>query len=106
MENLSEKLPTKFDPGVLLKSSLRKERKNSIWADETILLEHPCDQDNNGGCERICKKEGAGRSCACPEGFKLAADNKKCEESKLIITFYIYKKVIDQNVSLYEITNI
>merc|ERR1712013_293658 len=41
---------------------------------------HPCDQDNNGGCERICKKEGAGRSCACPEGFKLAADNKKCEE--------------------------
>ncbi|XP_028410904.1 uncharacterized protein LOC114533564 isoform X4 [Dendronephthya gigantea] len=37
---------------------------------------------NNGGCQQLCfNKIPSGTSCACQLGFKLANDNKSCEDA-------------------------
>ena len=49
---------------------------------------HPCDQEEKGGCEQICAKNGAVAQCSCNEGFKTSTtDPKKCEESKAPVYF-------------------
>ena len=41
-------------------------------------LAHPCDQ-NKGGCEAMCKKQGDQAVCSCiGPGKVLAKDNKHC----------------------------
>ncbi|KAJ8019651.1 Low-density lipoprotein receptor-related protein 2 [Holothuria leucospilota] len=41
-------------------------------------IPNPCG-DNNGGCSHLCLiSEGRGYSCACPDSFELASDNKTC----------------------------
>ena len=45
-----------------------------------ISLVHPCDKEDNGGCQQKCEKDGDVGKCACQEGFKLAGDGKNCEK--------------------------
>ena len=44
---------------------------------------HPCDQEEQGGCEHNCVKQGSNFKCNCNEGFKLSKDGKKCEKGLL-----------------------
>ena len=54
-----------------------------IWFINSYLV-HPCDKADNAGCEQTCEKKGEEDFiCTCPTGFKLNADGKKCDESKL-----------------------
>lgn len=48
----------------------------------TLLVVHPCDKKNIGGCEHICNKKGSDVACTCKAGFKLADDKKSCIQSK------------------------
>ena len=46
---------------------------------------HPCDTEENGGCEEYCRKvgkDGSGVQCECPENYKLNADGVSCDLSK------------------------
>lgn len=35
---------------------------------------------NNGGCEHLCIDTQAGFYCECRQGYKLASDNRTCED--------------------------
>lgn len=35
---------------------------------------------NNGGCEHLCRDTQAGFYCECRKGYKLASDNRTCED--------------------------
>lgn len=35
-------------------------------------------QDNNGGCQSLCKNNIGGHECSCAKGFKLQPDGKTC----------------------------
>ena len=41
---------------------------------------HPCEKEDNGGCQHVCEKDGDDAKCSCHDGFKLAADGKSCEK--------------------------
>ena len=46
---------------------------------------HPCDREDNAGCQEICKKtDGENYECACPKGFELDPDKHTCKKSKKI----------------------
>ena len=49
-----------------------------------LLLVHPCDEEEKGGCEDICEKKGAKASCKCRAGYALEEDGKSCEKGKII----------------------
>ena len=54
------------------------------------FLVHPCDKADKGGCERQCVKKGEEEFiCACPLGFQLNYDGKKCDNSKSIHIIFI-----------------
>lgn len=38
-----------------------------------------CDE-NNGGCEQVCLKNGDTIKCQCREGFNLKSDKKSCKD--------------------------
>ena len=42
-----------------------------------LLLVHPCDRADKGGCSQICNKKGDDAFCACNNGFVLDEINKK-----------------------------
>ena len=44
----------------------------------SYILVHPCDKDDNGGCEQICNKVGKEAECACEANYNLQDDGKKC----------------------------
>ena len=52
-----------------------------------LILVHPCDKPNKGGCDQTCKKDGETAVCECraPE-FKIGLDGKSCEPGKLLVT--------------------
>ena len=52
----------------------------------SCFLVHPCDKQDNGGCEQECEKDGGNAKCACQEGFKLNEDGQTCEKSKFFIS--------------------
>ena len=43
---------------------------------------HPCEKEDNGGCQHKCNKQGSEASCSCNEGYQLNADTKTCDKSK------------------------
>ena len=45
---------------------------------------HPCDKEDNGGCQHQCEKKGEEAVCKCDKNHKLAADGKTCEIGKSI----------------------
>ena len=51
------------------------------------LLVHPCD-DNNGGCEQECEKDGDKAKCQCRDGYKV--DGKVCGKIFSSITYLSY----------------
>ena len=40
---------------------------------------HPCDRDNQGGCDQICLKDGKMAKCTCREGYELSEDGITCD---------------------------
>ena len=50
------------------------------------LLEHPCDKEDNGGCQQICTENGKDYKCSCKEGFKLNTDMTSCTKGMLLTT--------------------
>lgn len=48
-----------------------------------LLLVHPCDTTNNGGCNQICNKRNHTSECACQDGFALGEDRQTCREGKM-----------------------
>ena len=42
------------------------------------FIVHPCDQEENGGCEHLCEKVGSKAVCKCNKNFKLDKDGKNC----------------------------
>lgn len=57
--------------------------KAAIFFKFIFLLVHPCDRNDNGGCNQICNKDGDDVQCGCAAGFKFADnDNKTCVISK------------------------
>ena len=48
----------------------------------SLILVHPCDKENKGGCSQICNKKGDEALCACDEGFELDTDGQTCNKSK------------------------
>ena len=54
-----------------------------IYSSLLLLLVHPCDKKNKGGCEQICNKKGDGVICSCENGYKLFDDKKSCVKSML-----------------------
>ncbi|XP_069873985.1 endosialin-like [Dipodomys merriami] len=51
------------------------------WSQAGPLCPGPGCGPDNGGCEHECVEEAAGRvSCRCPEGFRLAADGRGCDD--------------------------
>ena len=51
---------------------------------------HPCDQ-NKGGCEQTCVKDGDNAKCTCREGYLV--DGKSCGKELFIYSWllnYIY----------------
>ena len=51
-----------------------------MW--KCIILVHPCDRDNKGGCEQVCEKDGAKAKCGCKEGFEITDDGITCKKGK------------------------
>ena len=43
-----------------------------------FFLVHPCDSEENGGCEGVCVKQGTKPKCACKAPMKLAEDKMSC----------------------------
>ena len=50
-----------------------------------LLIVHPCDQEDQGGCSHKCLKKGTDFLCTCPSGSILKDDRKTCEKSKYSI---------------------
>ena len=48
---------------------------------------HPCDRENNGGCDQICIKAKKKSKCGCREGFHLLPDQLTCDKSKYFGSF-------------------
>ena len=45
----------------------------------TLLIVHPCDQGDKGGCEDVCNINGDQAVCSCSKpGYQLHSDGKKC----------------------------
>ncbi|XP_074547092.1 uncharacterized protein LOC141805800 [Halichoeres trimaculatus] len=48
-------------------------------SDEPLTCGRVCSK-NNGGCSHVCVDEAWGALCACPDGYKLAANGAVCED--------------------------
>ena len=48
------------------------------------VIVHPCDNEDNGGCQHVCEKVALKAVCKCNKNFELAQDKKKCNEGKCI----------------------
>ena len=46
-----------------------------------LVSVHPCDEEDNGGCEETCVKKGMTAECTCPKGYTLAEDKKACNKT-------------------------
>ena len=53
-----------------------------MLVDETfsLLSVHPCERQDNGGCQQKCTKIGSLGVCACNEGYKINEDKKTCDK--------------------------
>ena len=49
-----------------------------------LILVHPCDKPNKGGCGQICNKRKEWHVCSCKTGFVLGRDNKTCNKGEWI----------------------
>ena len=50
----------------------------------SLLIVHPCDQPDKGGCNQTCTKNGNKAVCSCSSpGFKLNSDGKSCDTGQL-----------------------
>ena len=55
------------------------------WYSLILVLVHPCERKNKGGCSHICNVgNGGGVRCSCPNGFELDEDLKTCEKGNCI----------------------
>ena len=54
-----------------------------------LLLVHPCDKENKGGCSQICMKRGQWHACLCKAGFVLTKDNKTCIKGERHINYHV-----------------
>ena len=41
---------------------------------------HPCDREDNAGCQHLCEKDGPKAVCKCKKNFELEEDGKTCEK--------------------------
>jgi len=45
-----------------------------------LILVHPCDKADNGGCSQICNKKNETHACSCEAGFLLKRDKMTCKK--------------------------
>ncbi|XP_048215990.1 endosialin [Perognathus longimembris pacificus] len=50
------------------------------WSPAGPLCPGPACGPENGGCEHECVEEAGRAACRCPDGFRLAADGRSCED--------------------------
>ena len=85
----------------------KKDRKLLAVANKVIrcemnvvifVLVHPCDKADKAGCEQNCEKKGEEDFvCTCSKEFKLNADGKKCDKSKLSPMWQIFRSHLCHN---------
>ena len=60
---------------------------------KTCTEKHPCEKEDNGGCQHKCNTNGTSFSCSCRKGFNLDEDGKACEKG-------MWHSLIDSVVSI------
>jgi len=60
------------------------------YSGKNCEVQHPCDQQNRGGCNQICQKDGTRAICGCKENYELDTDKRTCLRKKRCVSKYDY----------------
>ncbi len=68
----------KYGPSLKCRNGTGAWLANSVYE----IKIHPCDKENNGGCNQVCNKREEWHVCSCKAGFVLGKDKRTCKKGE------------------------